>query len=124
LFQKPLSQKTLRIFSGIQPTGALHLGNYFGAIRQWIEYQNNPSVELSIYSIVDLHSLTTIQNKQLLNQNIKQMIASLLGCGLDPNKSIIYQQSVIPFHGQLSWILATVVTMAQLSRFPQFKVFL
>jgi tryptophanyl-tRNA synthetase len=68
--------------------------------------------------------LTTIQKKQLLNQNIKQMIASLLGCGLDPNKSIIYQQSVIPFHGQLSWILATIVTMAQLSRFPQFKVFL
>ena len=90
-------------------------------IRLWIAYQSSPQVERTVYSVVDLHSLTTIQDKQQIRQNIKLMIASLIGCGLDPNLSVLFRQSDIAFHGQLSWILSTLVTMPQLSRFPQFK---
>lgn len=113
--------QTLRVFSAIQPTGALHLGNYLGAVRQWIQFTTDPRVQRTIYSVVDLHSLTTIKDKEQTAKNIKLMTASLLGCGLDPNRTILFRQSDIPFHGQLSWILSTLCSMSQLSRFPQFK---
>ncbi|CAG2166764.1 unnamed protein product [Oppiella nova] len=118
------STNTYRIYSAIQPTGALHLGNYLGAIRQWIAYQCDHNVQQTVYCVADLHSLTTIQDKQEIRRNMKVMIASLIGCGLDPNRSVLYRQSDIPFHGQLCWILATLSTMPQLYRFPQFKAFI
>ncbi|CAG2105643.1 unnamed protein product, partial [Medioppia subpectinata] len=124
LSTESMASHGLRIYSGIQPTGSLHLGNYLGAIRQWIAYESDPSVRQTVFSVADLHSLTTIQNKQHISRNIKVMMASLIGCGLDPKRSIIYRQSDIPFHGQLCWILSTLATMPQLYRFAQFKAFI
>lgn len=96
-----------RIFSGIQPSGAAQLGNYLGAIRRWVQLQDQCSSVL--YSIVDLHSLTVHQAPLLLRANIRQMAVCLLACGVDPNKTILFQQS------QVHWI--------DLSRWPQMNKF-
>lgn len=85
-----------RIFSGIQPSGTAQLGNYLGAIRRWVQLQDQCSSVL--YSIVDLHSLTVHQAPLLLRANIRQMAVCLLACGVDPNKTILFQQS------QVYWI--------------------
>ncbi len=82
-----------RIFSGIQPSGEVHLGNYLGAIRQWVSLQDQCSSVL--YSVVDLHSLTVHQAPLLLKQNIKKTATSMLACGVDPKRSIIFQQSQV-----------------------------
>lgn len=82
-----------RIFSGIQPSGTVHLGNYLGAIRHWVQLQEKCSSVL--YSIVDLHSLTMPQAPMLLSANIRSMTTCLLACGVDPRKSIIFQQSQV-----------------------------
>lgn len=85
---------TRRIFSGIQPTGVPHIGNYLGAIRNWIELQNTASKDdLVMFCVVDLHSCTTGHDPKELNQNIFNMVASLLACGIDPDKSLLFQQS-------------------------------
>ena len=82
-----------RIFSGIQPSGAAHLGNYLGALRQWVQLQS--SCDSVLYSIVDLHSLTTLQAPILLRENVVSMVTCLLACGIDPKKSIVFQQSQV-----------------------------
>lgn len=108
-----------RIFSGIQPTGNLHLGNYLGAIQKWVQLQD--SGENVIWSIVDMHSTTLPHDPKELNDNILKMTATLLACGIDPNKSILFQQSTVDTHAQLSWILGCLTTLARLARLPQFK---
>lgn len=108
-----------RIFSGIQPTGNLHLGNYLGAIQKWVQLQD--SGENVIWSIVDMHSTTLPHDPKELNDNIFKMTATLLACGIDPNKSILFQQSTVDTHAQLSWILGCLTTLARLARLPQFK---
>ncbi|XP_076372711.1 tryptophan--tRNA ligase, mitochondrial-like isoform X3 [Tachypleus tridentatus] len=107
------------VFSGIQPTGPLHLGNYFGAIKKWetLQYLNIPC----IYSIVDLHSITLPQNPQRLRTNIQVVTACLLASGIDPDKSILFLQSQVPQHTELAWILGCSLTMARLGQLPQFK---
>jgi len=112
-----LSSPNQRIFSGIQPTGILHLGNYFGAVRQWAQNQN----ENTIYSIVDLHSITLPQDPKELKENILKMAASLLACGLDHEKCIVFQQSKVPQHTELSWVLGCLTTLPRLGQLPQFK---
>ncbi|XP_054715320.1 tryptophan--tRNA ligase, mitochondrial-like [Uloborus diversus] len=107
------------IFSGIQPTGAPHLGNYFGAIKKWHSLQNEQND--CIFSIVDLHSITLPQDPVKLRQNIHLMTACLLACGIDPKTSILFLQSQVPQHAELSWILGTFSTMARLSHLPQYK---
>ena len=82
-----------RIFSGIQPSGSAHLGNYLGALRQWVKLQN--SCDSVLYSIVDLHSLTSLQAPLLLRENILDMVTCLLACGVDSKKSIVFQQSQV-----------------------------
>ena len=82
-----------RIFSGIQPSGAAHLGNYLGALRHWVKLQGR--CESVLYSIVDLHSLTAMQAPILLRENIVSMVTCLLACGVDPKKSIVFQQSQV-----------------------------
>lgn len=84
-----------RIFSGIQPSGSLHLGNYLGAIRQWVRLQEKCNSVL--YSIVDLHAITVPQAPLLLRENVRSMAVSLLACGVDPKKSILYVQSQVEF---------------------------
>lgn len=108
-----------RIFSGIQPTGAPHLGNYFGAIRKWVELQNTGSD--CFYSIVDLHSVTLPQDPETLRYNIHLMTSCLLASGIDPDSSTLFLQSEVPHHAELSWILGCLATMARLMHLPQYK---
>ncbi|CAK9817973.1 Tryptophan--tRNA ligase, mitochondrial [Anthophora quadrimaculata] len=108
-----------RIFSGIQPTGNLHLGNYLGAIQKWIQLQDNG--ENVVFSIVDMHSITLPHDPKELYDNVLKMTATLLACGIDPKKSILFQQSTIPMHAQFCWVLACTTTMARLAHLPQYK---
>lgn len=118
-----------RIFSGIQPTGTLHLGNYFGAVEQWVrEIQSEKQCDLlveqrdqRIFSVVDLHAITLPQDPKILRENILTMTASLIGCGLDPDKAILFQQSHVKEHAELNWILGTFVTVNRLQVLAQFK---
>ncbi|XP_036416376.1 tryptophan--tRNA ligase, mitochondrial isoform X1 [Colossoma macropomum] len=109
-----------RVFSGIQPTGVPHLGNYLGALESWVSMQNEYSSVL--YSIVDLHSITQPQDPQLLRDNILDMAASLLACGIDPTRSVLFQQSVVSEHAELSWILGCLTSMPRLRHLPQWKM--
>ncbi|KAL0963594.1 hypothetical protein UPYG_G00308360 [Umbra pygmaea] len=109
-----------RVFSGIQPTGVPHLGNYLGALESWVSLQSQyPSV---LYSIVDLHSITQPQDPALLRLNILDMAASLLACGIDPETSILFQQSQVSEHTELSWILGCLTSMPRLRHLPQWKM--
>ncbi|HLD22122.1 MAG TPA: tryptophan--tRNA ligase [Patescibacteria group bacterium] len=107
-----------RLFSGIQPTGNLHLGNYLGAIQQWVAMQHEYE---SIFCIVDLHAITVRQDPAVLRENIRRIAAIYLACGLDPKESTIFVQSRVPEHTQLGWILNTFTQMGELERMTQFK---
>ncbi|XP_005389132.1 PREDICTED: tryptophan--tRNA ligase, mitochondrial isoform X2 [Chinchilla lanigera] len=109
-----------RVFSGIQPTGILHLGNYFGAIESWVKLQDE--YDTVLYSVVDLHSLTVPQDPAVLQQSILDMTAALLACGINPEKSILFQQSQVSEHTQLSWILTCMVRLTRLQHLHQWKV--
>ncbi|CAH1225020.1 WARS2 [Branchiostoma lanceolatum] len=109
-----------RIFSGIQPTGIPHIGNYLGALQQWVQLQEEG--HQVIYSIVDMHSITVPQDPDQLRENIYDMTACLLACGIDPDKSILFQQSSVSQHAELAWVLGCKATMARLKHLPQWKV--
>ena len=109
-----------KIFSGVQPTGNLHLGNYLGAIKNFVELQNHDDNEC-VYCVVDLHAITTKQNPKKLKDNIRETTAVFLASGLDYNKSIIFNQSIVPAHSECSWILGCVARMGWLNRMTQFK---
>ncbi|XP_010845519.1 PREDICTED: tryptophan--tRNA ligase, mitochondrial isoform X1 [Bison bison bison] len=117
----PVPQKDAvkRIFSGIQPTGIPHLGNYLGAIESWVRLQDEHDSVL--YSIVDLHSITVPQDPTILRQSILDMTAALLACGINPEKSILFQQSQVSEHTQLSWILTCMVRLPRLQHLHQWK---
>ncbi|EEH22922.2 tryptophan-tRNA ligase [Paracoccidioides brasiliensis Pb03] len=110
------------IFSGIQPTGVPHLGNYLGALQQWVRLQNEAlhSTKL-IFSIVDLHALTVPQDPTILGQCRKQMLAALIAVGIDPRRSTIFFQSAVSAHSELMWILSTISSIGYLSRMTQWK---
>lgn len=108
-----------KVFSGIQPSGVIHLGNYLGAIKQWVAMQNE--VDEAIFCIVDLHAITVPQDPAKLRENILSMAALYLAAGIDPKKSIIFVQSTRPEHAELAWILNTMAKMGELSRMTQFK---
>lgn len=107
-----------RIFSGVQPTGTLHLGNYFGAIEKWVSLQTESEC---IYSIVDLHSITLNHDPTTLRNATLKMTATLLACGICPEKCVLFLQSQVPEHTELCWILNCLITMARLKHQPQFK---
>lgn len=108
------------MFSGIQPTGVPHLGNYLGALENWVALQQQyPSV---LYSIVDLHSITVPQDPAVLRGSILDMTASLLACGINPEKAVLFQQSQVPEHAELFWVLGCLTTMARLGHLPQWKM--
>ncbi len=110
----------MRIFSGIQPTGVLHLGNYFGAIKQWVELQTPEN--FCIYCIVDYHALTNEEAKpDVLRKNRQELALDLLACGIDPERSILFVQSDVPEHTELCWILGCVTSFGDLTRMTQFK---
>jgi len=109
----------MRVLSGIQPSGALHLGNYFGSIKPNLELQD--SAAESIYFIVDLHALTSVQDAATLRKNKHDALLDLLACGFDPEKAIIFFQSEVLEHTELSWILSTVAPMGLLERAVSYK---
>ena len=112
-----MSNKKL-VFSGVQPTGNLHLGNYLGALKNFVSLQKEMEC---IYCVVDLHAITTYQNPKELKNNILETTASFLATGLDPKKSIIFNQSSVSGHSELAWILNCVSRVGWLNRMTQFK---
>ena len=109
-----------KIFSGVQPTGNLHLGNYLGAIKNFVEL-NNDNKNKCIFCVVDLHAITVNQDPKLLRNNIRETVATFIACGIDPNKSIIFNQSQVSAHSEAAWILSCVARMGWLNRMTQFK---
>ena len=109
-----------KIFSGVQPTGNLHLGNYLGAIKNFVELQNEKDNEC-VYCVVDLHAITVKQDPKILKDNIRETTAAFLASGLDYKKSIIFNQSLVPAHSEGSWILGCIAKMGWLNRMTQFK---
>ena len=109
-----------KIFSGVQPTGNLHLGNYLGAIKNFVQLQNDNNNEC-IYCVVDLHSITVKQDSETLKKNIRETTATFIASGLDPKKSIIFNQSSVSAHAEAAWILGCVSRMGWLNRMTQFK---
>ncbi len=107
-----------RIFSGVQPTGNLHLGNYLGAIKNWIALQDDFEC---IYCVVDLHSITVPQEPAVLRRAIREVAACLIASGINPEKSILFNQSRVPQHAELAWIFNCVARLGWLNRMTQFK---
>ncbi len=112
-----MSKKSL-VFSGVQPTGNLHLGNYLGALKNFVSLQKDMDC---IYCVVDLHAITIFQKPNVLRDNVLETVASFLATGLDPNKSIIFNQSSVSGHAELAWILNCVSRIGWLNRMTQFK---
>jgi tryptophanyl-tRNA synthetase len=108
-----------RVFSGVQPTGNLHLGNYLGAVKRFVQMQA-PDVE-TIYCVVDLHAITVPQDPGVLTRAIRELTAAFLACGLDPARSIIFNQSQVPAHAELGWLFQCVARVGWLNRMTQFK---
>ena len=107
----------MRILSGIQPSGSMHIGNYLGAIRQWVSEQNPDA----FYCIVDLHALTLEIEPEKLRVQTVDSLATLLAAGLDPEVCTLFIQSQVPYHAQMNWLLECVATYGELSRMTQFK---
>jgi tryptophanyl-tRNA synthetase len=107
-----------RVFSGMQPTGNLHLGNYLGAMLNWVKMQETNEC---IYCVVDMHAITMWQEPKELRQSIRDVTATYLACGLDPKRSIIFNQSQVPEHAELAWIFNCVARLGWLNRMTQFK---
>ena len=109
-----------KIFSGVQPTGNLHLGNYLGAIKNFVELQNEEENQC-IFCVVDLHAITVKQDPKELKKNIRETVATFVACGIDPTKSIIFNQSMVSAHSEAAWILSCVARIGWLNRMTQFK---
>jgi len=109
-----------KIFSGVQPTGNLHLGNYLGAIKNFVDL-NNDNTNDCIFCVVDLHAITVKQEPKELRSNIQETVATFIASGINPKKSIIFNQSRVPAHAEGAWILSCVARMGWLNRMTQFK---
>ena len=108
-----------KIFSGVQPTGNLHLGNYIGAIKNFVDLQNEGNE--CIFCVVDLHAVTVRQDPKILKQNIRETAATFIASGINPERSIIFNQSSVSAHSEASWLLSCVARMGWLNRMTQFK---
>mgnify|MGYP001356502620 FL=1 len=109
-----------KIFSGVQPTGNLHLGNYLGAIKNFVELNKDKENEC-IFCVVDLHAITVKQNPKELRNNIRETVATFIASGIDPNKNIIFNQSQVSAHSEAAWILSCVARVGWINRMTQFK---
>lgn len=107
-----------RVLSGVQPTGNLHLGNYLGAIRNWVGLQDSHEC---LFMLADLHAITLPQEPAALTQATREVAAAYIACGIDPEKSVIFPQSAVPMHSQLAWILNCHTPLGWLNRMTQFK---
>ena len=108
----------MKIFSGIQPTNELHIGNYLGAIAQWIELQNNNEC---LFWVADLHALTVPYEPRELKKRTLEVVATFLAAGVNPEKSIIFKQSDVKEHSELAWLLSTITPVGDLERMTQYK---
>ena len=106
------------VFSGIQPSGNLHIGNYIGAVRQWVKGQDDG---LNIFCVVDMHAITVLQDPKTLSEKSREISAIILAAGIDPDKSLLFIQSHNPDHANLGWILNCYLSMGQLNRMIQYK---
>jgi tryptophanyl-tRNA synthetase len=107
-----------RTVSGIQPTGNLHLGNYLGAIKRWVQMQEEGEC---LFFLADLHAITVYNNPATLRANIREMAAALVACGIDPDKAILFRQRDVPAHAELCWLLNGTARIGWLNRMTQFK---
>lgn len=107
-----------RIFSGVQPTGNLHLGNYLGAIRNWVRLQNDYEC---IFCVVDMHAITVWQDPAALTQATREVTAAFIAAGIDAERNVLFNQSMVPAHAQLAWVFNCVARMGWLNRMTQFK---
>src|SRR2546428_663993 len=107
-----------RVFSGIQPSGIVHLGNYIGALKNWVSMQETHDC---LYCLVDLHAITVPQDPKELRESILRTAAATLAVGIDPKKSILFVQSDVPEHSELAWILNCFTYFGELNRMTQFK---
>ena len=106
------------VFSGIQPSGELHLGNYLGAVRTWVELQDQYRC---LFCIVDFHAITQPYEPEEMSKRIREMAIDLVACGLDPDRCTLFVQSAVPEHTELAWALASVTPHGELERMTQFK---
>jgi tryptophanyl-tRNA synthetase len=113
-----MSEPKLRVLSGVQPTGNLHLGNYLGAIRNFVELQNSHEC---LYCVVDLHAITVFQDPAELAVNTREVAAAFIAAGVDPKNHIVFNQAQVPQHAELAWVLNCVARMGWLNRMTQFK---
>ncbi len=113
----------MRIVSGIQPTGNLHLGNYLGAIRNWVKMQDQVSAQggTALYFLADLHAISQPHVPAELRENTLEMTAALVACGIDPDKSVLFNQAQVPQHAELQWLLSGTARMGWLNRMTQWK---
>jgi len=118
--QKYTKYMKKRVLSGIRATGRLHLGNYLGAVKGMLELQNNPEYE-TLYMVADVHTITTPYDIEELRKNRREIIIDYLAAGLDPEKSILFEQSMVPEHIELAFYLSSVVTIAKMQHLPTFK---
>ncbi len=109
-----------KIFSGVQPTGNLHLGNYLGAIKNFVKLSNDKNNEC-IFCVVDLHAITVSQDPKELRDNIRETVATFIASGIDPERNIIFNQSKVSAHSEAAWILSCIARMGWLNRMTQFK---
>ena len=111
----------MRIVSGIQPTGNLHLGNYLGAIRNWVRMQDEHEAGTCLYFLADLHAISLPHDPAQLTQSTLEMVAALVACGVDPDRSVLFNQAQVPAHAELQWLLNGTARMGWLNRMTQFK---
>ncbi len=110
-----------RIFSGVRPSGKLHLGNYLGAIKNWIELQDKPDTDQAIFAVVDYHGITTPFDPKTYHEQVMDVILDYLAAGLDPQKAPIIRQSHVSAHTELGWIFSTITPVSWLERLPTYK---
>jgi tryptophanyl-tRNA synthetase len=110
-----------KIFSGIRPSGKLHLGNYLGAIKNWIELQDKPDTELATFAVVDYHGITTPFNPKTYHKQVMDAVIDFLAAGVNPKKSLLIRQSKIPEHTELAWLFNTITPVSWLERLPTYR---
>jgi len=112
----------MRVLSGIQPTGNLHLGNYLGAIRNWVKMQDEMDAQSAcFFFLADLHSITVSEERETRIRNVREMAAALIACGIDADRSVLFNQARVPAHAELAWLLNGTARIGWLNRMTQFK---
>ena len=112
----------MRVLSGIQPTGNLHLGNYLGAIRNWVKMQDEMDADSAcFFFLADLHSITVHEERETRIRNVREMAAALIACGIDADRSVLFNQARVPAHAEMAWLLNGTARIGWLNRMTQFK---